>query len=163
MARNNLITNPSFKTNVTGWSAAQIIGKRIVNTQRTSIVTKTITNSYRTGKTATITTSDDHGLSVGDEVTVTGTNGNPSLEGTWTVTNIPSTTTFKYLTTASGTITSAPDTGTVDILKTGKTAIITTATAHGFSPGMSVTVGGTNGNSDLHGTWTILAVPSTTT
>ena len=72
----------------------------------------TITNSARTGTTATITTSAAHGFRVGDEVTVDGTNGNPSLEGTWTITTVPSTTTFTYTTTTSGTISSASDTGT---------------------------------------------------
>ena len=43
---------------------------------------------------------------------MSGTSGNPSLEGTWTITTVPSTTTFTYTTTTSGTITSAPDSGT---------------------------------------------------
>lgn len=76
-------------------------------------ITKTISNSARTGSTATLTTSTAHGLRVGDEITVSGTNGNPSLEGTWTIATVPSTTTFTYTTTTSGTITSAADTGTV--------------------------------------------------
>jgi hypothetical protein len=45
-------------------------------------------------------------------VTVSGTNGNPALEGTWTIATVPTTTTFTYTTTTSGTITSAADTGT---------------------------------------------------
>jgi hypothetical protein len=73
---------------------------------------RTITNTARTGTTATITTSAVHTFRVGDEVTVSGTNGNPSLEGTWTITGVPTTTTFTYTTTTSGTITSASDTGT---------------------------------------------------
>ena len=76
-------------------------------------ITKTISNSQRTGSTATLTTSTAHGLRVGDEITVAGTNGNPSLEGTWTIATVPTTTTFTYTTTASGTISSAADTGTV--------------------------------------------------
>lgn len=163
MSRINLISNPSFKTNTTGWSAAQDITKRIVNSQRTSIITHTITNSYRTGTTVTITTSAAHNLATGNSVSITGTNGNPSIEGTFTITGVPTTTTFTYTTPTSGTITSAPDTGTVDLLSSGKTATITTADAHGFIPGETVTISGTNGNSDLHGTWTIDTVPSTTT
>jgi hypothetical protein len=76
-------------------------------------LTATITNSARTGSTATLTTSAAHNLRVGDEITVTGTNGNPELEGTWTVGTVPTTTTLTYTTTTSGTITSAADTGTV--------------------------------------------------
>jgi hypothetical protein len=79
-------------------------------------ITKTISNSARTGSTATLTTSTAHGLRVGDEITVAGTNGNPSLEGTWTIATVPTTTTFTYTTTTSGTITSAVDTGTVTCL-----------------------------------------------
>lgn len=75
-------------------------------------LSKSISNSARTGSTATITTSTAHGFRVGDEVTVAGTNGNPPLEGTWTITTVPTTTTFTYTTTTSGTITSAADTGT---------------------------------------------------
>jgi hypothetical protein len=75
-------------------------------------ISKTISNSARTGTTATLTTSTAHGFVAGDTVVVSGTNGNPSLEGTWTITAVPTTTTFTYTTTTSGTITSAVDTGT---------------------------------------------------
>jgi len=76
---------------------------------------ETITNSYRTGSNATITISGTHTFRVGDEVVVAGTNGNPSLEGTWTITAKTSNT-FSYTTTTSGTITSAADTGTATVL-----------------------------------------------
>jgi hypothetical protein len=75
-------------------------------------ISKTISNSARTGSTATLTTSTAHGFVAGDTVVVSGTNGNPELEGTWTITTVPTTTTFTYTTTTSGTITSAVDTGT---------------------------------------------------
>jgi hypothetical protein len=75
-------------------------------------ISKTISNSYRTGSTATITTSTAHGFVAGDSVTVSGTNGNSALHGTYTITSVPTTTTFVYTTTTSGTITSAADTGT---------------------------------------------------
>jgi hypothetical protein len=72
----------------------------------------TITNSGRTGSTATITTSTAHGYRVGDSVTIAGTNGNSALHGTYAITAVPTTTTFTYTTTTTGTITSAADTGT---------------------------------------------------
>jgi hypothetical protein len=76
--------------------------------------TLTITNSARSGNTATITTATTHNLSAGVLVTVSGTNGNSALEGTYTVTGVnASARTFTYTTTASGTITSAADTGLV--------------------------------------------------
>ena len=74
-------------------------------------ITKTISNSQRSGTTATLTTSAAHGFRVGDRVTVAGTNGNAALEGLYTITAVPTTTTFTYTTTTSGTITSAADTG----------------------------------------------------
>ena len=77
-----------------------------------SEITKTISNSARSGTTATITTSTAHGMRVGDSVTISGTNGNSALHGTYTITAVPTTTTFTYTTTTSGTITSAADTGT---------------------------------------------------
>jgi hypothetical protein len=75
-------------------------------------ITKTISNSARAGTTATITTSTAHGMRVGDRVTIAGTNGNSALHGIYTITTVPTTTTFTYTTTTSGTITSAADTGT---------------------------------------------------
>jgi hypothetical protein len=76
-------------------------------------ISKTISNSARSSTTATLTTSTAHGLRVGDEITVAGTNGNSALHGTYTITAVPTTTTLTYTTTTSGTITSAADTGTV--------------------------------------------------
>jgi hypothetical protein len=75
-------------------------------------ISKTISNTYRTGSTATITTSTAHTFEVGDTVTIAGTNGNSALHGTYTIATVPTTTTFTYTTTTSGTITSAADTGT---------------------------------------------------
>lgn len=75
-------------------------------------ITKTISNTARTGTTATVTTSTAHTLRVGDEVTVTAVTAT-SLNGTFAVVSVPTTTTFTYTTTTSGTIASAADTGTV--------------------------------------------------
>jgi hypothetical protein len=75
-------------------------------------LSKSISNSARSGSTATITTSTAHGFRVGDSVTIAGTNGNSALHGTYTILTVPTTTTFTYTTATSGTITSAADTGT---------------------------------------------------
>lgn len=74
-------------------------------------LTGTITNTARTGSTATITTSAAHSYRAGDEVVVAGSTNAP-LNGTWTIATVPTTTTFTYTTTTSGTITSASDSGT---------------------------------------------------
>jgi hypothetical protein len=70
----------------------------------------------RTGTTATITTNMDHPFKIGDSVRVTlfsGPTGYADLNGSWTVTDVPSSTTFKYTTSTSGTITSGFATGTI--------------------------------------------------
>lgn len=70
----------------------------------------------RSGTTATITTNADHPFRVGDSVTVnllSGPTGYTALNGTWTVTTVPSSTTFTFTTGTSGTITSGSATGTI--------------------------------------------------
>ena len=99
-------------------------------------ISKTITNSARTGTTATLTTSTAHGFAAGDTVVVSGTNGNPSLEGTWTITTVPSTTTFTYTTTTSGTISSAEDTGTA--LVAANSRAVTDFTSQGSTTAYNV-------------------------
>jgi len=94
----------------------------VVSTVKNNSVAKsaTITNSARTGTLVTITTVETHGFLVGDTVVVAGTNGNPSIEGTWVITEVNAgSKTFKYNSTASGTITSAADTGTAVVSPTG--------------------------------------------
>jgi hypothetical protein len=99
-------------------------------------ISKTISNSYRTGSTATITTSTAHGFAAGDSVTVSGTNGNSALHGTYTITSVPTTTTFVYTTTTSGTITSAADTGTA--LVTANSRAVTDFTSQGSTTSYNV-------------------------
>ena len=76
-------------------------------------LTKTISNAARTATTATITTSTAHGFRVGDSVTVAAVTNAATLNGTFTILTVPTTTTFTYTTTTSGTIASAAETGTV--------------------------------------------------
>ena len=80
-------------------------------------VSATINRSYRAGGggKSKIWTTAPHGFAVGNVVTIAGTNGNPDLEGSWTITDVESTTTFKFQTVTSGTITEAEDTGTAVI------------------------------------------------
>lgn len=81
--------------------------------------TLTISNSARAGNVATITTVQTHNLTAGVLVTVSGTNGNAPLHGTYTVTGVnASAKTFTYVTPTSGTITSGVDTGLV-LVKNG--------------------------------------------
>jgi len=73
--------------------------------------TVSITNSALTSNVATITTAVAHGLGVGQVVTVACVTAT-TLNGTFTIASVPSTTTFTYALTATN-VASAADTGTV--------------------------------------------------
>jgi len=66
-----------------------------------------VVNKARTGDVATLTTQTAHGLVIGDKVWVEGV-GSPfdSTDDEYTITGIPTTTTFTYTTTSSGTVVS---------------------------------------------------------
>jgi hypothetical protein len=108
-------------------------------------LSKTISNSARAGSTATITTSTAHNFAVGESVTIAGTNGNSALHGTYTITAVPTTTTFTYTTATSGTITSAADTGTA-VVPAGSRAV-TDFTSQGSTTAYNVP-GNENFNED---------------
>ena len=66
---------------------------------------RTVANKVLTSNVATLTTSAAHGYSVGFSITVSGV-GSP-FDGTFTITAIPSTTTFSYAVTNASVVTSA--------------------------------------------------------
>jgi len=80
-------------------------------------ITVSITYKARTTTTATLTTSEAHGLATGMEITISGV-GSP-FDGTFRITAVPTTTTFTYTTATSGTITTTavtpPGTGTAEV------------------------------------------------
>jgi hypothetical protein len=80
---------------------------------------KTISNVAKTTQVVTITTSAVHGYSIGDSVTVTAVT-NTAVNGTFTITTVPTTTTFTYAQTG-GNIGTTADTGTVTFLYTTPT------------------------------------------
>jgi hypothetical protein len=58
------------------------------------------------GSVATVTTTGDHGLRVGDNIWITGTTGaTGTLNSTWVVATTPTNTTFTFACTATGSIT----------------------------------------------------------
>lgn len=61
--------------------------------------TKAVNNKALTSNVATLTTSAAHGFEVGQSVTVSGVDA--TFNGTYTITAVPSTTTFRYAKTAS--------------------------------------------------------------
>ena len=65
----------------------------------TTIVGEDVTNKVRTSNVVTLTTSLAHGPTVGDVVNVY--LGDPNFNGTFTVTAVPTTTTFSYASTGS--------------------------------------------------------------
>ena len=69
-------------------------------------ITVSINNKARTTNVATLTTTAAHGLCTGMEITITGVDA--TFNGTYTITAVPTTTTFTYTTATSGTIASTP-------------------------------------------------------
>jgi len=67
--------------------------------------TKTITNKALTSNIATLTTGAAHGFEVGQSVTVSSVDS--TFNGTYTITAVPSTTTFRYAKTASDVVSTA--------------------------------------------------------
>jgi hypothetical protein len=84
-----------------------------------SKASRTITTVARTTNITTITTSAAHGYSIGDVVTIAAVT-NTSVNGTFSISTVPTTTTFTY-SNAGTNITSGADTGTVTFAYTTPT------------------------------------------
>ena len=67
-------------------------------------ITVSINNKARTTNVATLTTTAAHGLCVGMQIVITGVDA--TFNGEYTITGVPTTTTFTYTTATSGTIAS---------------------------------------------------------
>ena len=98
-------------------------------------ITKTINNVARTSSTATLTTSTAHTFAAGDTVVVSGLT-NDELDGTYTITTVPTDTTFTYTTTTSGSISSTSDSGTA--LVTANARAVTDFTSQGSTTAYNV-------------------------
>ena len=73
-------------------------------------ITATVTNKELTSNVATLTTSAAHGLAVGMEIVVSGVDA--TFNGNYTITTVPTTTTFTYAKTATN-VSPTASTGTV--------------------------------------------------
>lgn len=104
----------------------------------------TVSNVARSSSTATITTSAAHNFAVGDQVVVSGLE-NDALDGTYTIATVPSTTTFTYTTTTSGTINSTADSGTAAV--SANSRAVTDFTSQGSTTAYNVP-GNENYNAD---------------
>jgi Flp pilus assembly protein TadG len=102
---------------------------------------------------ATLTTTAAHGLTPGDIVTVTGVDS--TFNGTYTVSAVPSTTTFSYARTIPNV-----DVSVSTKAMTAGVATLTTSSAHHLAAGDSVTV--SIGDPRFDGTFTVASVPSST-
>jgi len=109
-----------------------------------SVTTDTISNVSADGTTATITTSAAHGYGTGQSVIVAAVT-NTSLNGTFTITSVPSTTTFTYLVAA--TVSSQADTGSTYV-NTGRYNFYAAATApNQFAGSLYVGISNNTGSS----------------
>ena len=122
-----------------------------------------ITTATWSANVATVTTSSAHGFAVGNSVSVTGMIPD-GYNGTYTVTVVPSTTTFRYALTTDPFVTLSGRVKPLSVTAaswSAGTVTLTTAT-HGMSIGTSITVTGFAANG-YNGTFVVTAVPTTTT
>ena len=99
------LTAANNKVGPTGTNAVDVTWSGRMITQ-----TRTVSYKARDTNVSTITTTVAHGYEVGDSVVITGVDS--TFNGTFTITVVPSTTTFKFANTGSN-VTSTSSTGTV--------------------------------------------------
>jgi DNA/RNA endonuclease YhcR with UshA esterase domain len=123
---------------------------------------RTVTGAILISNIATITTSQDHGFVEGEDVTISGLDQN--YNGTFTITSIPSTTTFSYSKTRTDVRAIASRSMANDV------ATITMSSTHGFSQNEVVAVSGMERtqnqiagdiDSPFNGTFIIKSTPTT--
>jgi type IV pilus assembly protein PilY1 len=132
---------------------------------------KNINSIARTGTSALVTTQNNHGFAVNDQVTISGSN-TTEYNGTFTVVTVPSTTTFTYTITvgpttpATTSTTMKADPGTVlsiaSITRSGTTATVTTTTdptaaPASFANGDNITISGAT-QTEYNGTFAISSI-----
>ena len=132
-------------------------GKYIISTTLTSVVE----NKALTSNVATLTTRAAHTYLVGDTVVVAGVDA--TFNGTYTITTIPTSTTFTYAKTNANVASARIGDQTFTINNkalVSDLATLTTTATHPYLVGESVTVTGVDAT--FNGTYTITAVTSTT-
>lgn len=108
-----LLYTATKKSEVTAIQVANRTGGILpVSVYAKRTVTASVSNKALTSNVATLTTSAAHGLFEGDSVVVTSVDA--TFNGTYTITAVPTTTTFRYAKTASNvTSTAVSPVGTV--------------------------------------------------
>lgn len=123
--------NALFLVEELGWSpyiivrnyaeSASVTLDDVVTTSDPTPVARTVTNKALTSNIATLTTSVAHGLYAGATVVIAGVDA--TFNGTYTVDNVPTTTTFTYSKTASN-VASAAASGTVTAATDDRASIV---------------------------------------
>jgi hypothetical protein len=146
-------------TLITYKTAFTVVRKR-ANESVTTDYVKNIALVARTSNVATITTDGAHGYSEGETVVIAG--ADTGYNGSYSITSVPSTTTFTIANTGlDDTANASVGTTTVSRTVSNDYVTLTTSTPHNFQVGESVVVSGIS--SFWNGTFTITSVPSPTT
>jgi hypothetical protein len=119
---------------------------------KTRVPPQTVTGKVIVSNIATLTTQNNHQFIIGDNVAVSGV-GVP-FDGSYTITSIPSSNQFSYAATRTNAL------EVVSKSLTDRQAMLTTAAAHGFVVGESVSVSGVD--SYFNGNYVITQIPSST-
>lgn len=122
-------TFPRTNTNITTSAQTAAFVYKYTNAQG-----KAVSNKVKTSGIATLTTSSDHGFSVGDWVTVWINDTN--FDGDYIVSDVPTSTTFRYVALGTNVSTAAVSAGAVAVQKaitvytvpSGKSAVVSTLT-----------------------------------
>lgn len=134
----------------------------VSSTAALTAISRTITTKEVFNAEAILTTSSAHTYSVGDSVVIA--NVDATFDGTYTITAVPNTTTFKYAKAVADITSVAATTALTSTITnkelTSNSATLTTSSAHGYLVGESVAVTGVNAT--FNGTHTITSITSTT-
>jgi hypothetical protein len=117
--------------------------------KRASINERSISTRSASSNTVVLTTSAPHNFLIGEQVKVSGVD--PTYDGTFTITSIPSTTTFAYAKTVSNLIPTTVVGGFVEVAtrkvtsysRTGNIVTVVTNSSHGLFTGAEVRFSGT--------------------
>jgi hypothetical protein len=135
--------------------------------KRVRVTQKSISVTAVAGTTVTATTSEAHNFLVGEDVTI---EGSSTLDGTHTITTLPSSTTFTFTKTGLTSI-NATTVNNVTVRSRkrvirsreliGNIATITTTNAHGIVLGEQVVISGIDAT--FNGTYTATSIPTPNT
>ena len=118
-AENLTVTNPMIFAGAGNNADTQDLGLIGEYSKTVTVSTATVSNKALTDNVATLTTSAAHNFLVGDRITVAGVDA--TFNGTYAITAVPTSTTFRYAKTASN-VASAAASGTADAVTRRKYA-----------------------------------------